>query len=180
MKAAIDAIRGGWRGIFGYEEGSWRTNAMAFSTGDSTQLAIMTKGAWTQGEQWTAAESSSSANWSNIPCVFEFNGNSLSWYREEDSNTVRSLTTTGTIADAIAPLAIFIENVATTADGWSMTQNSAFMRLFWFEIYEGNTLLHRFVPAYNNSQYCLYDEVDDVYIYDQDNNGANLRGFIAQ
>ena len=53
------------------------------------------------------------------------------------------------------------------------------MILFWFEIYENDTLVHRFIPAYNDNQYCLYDEVDQVYIYDVVRSGANIRGFIA-
>lgn len=179
MKASIDAISGGWRSIFGYEQGGWRTNAMALTTGDSTQFAYLTKNAWIQGDVWSASESSTNANWSNIPCIFEATGNTISWHREGDSNTVRSLTTSGTVEDAVGTMGIFIENLSGDVDGWSVSQNSAYMRLFWFEIYEGNTLLHRFVPAYNNSQWCLYDEVDEVYIYDTIDNGSMLRGWLA-
>lgn len=179
MKATIDAISGGWYSIFGYEQGTWRNNAMGFSIGDSTQLAYMTKGAWIQGDTFLAGESSTSANWTNIPCIFEVFGNTISWYRESDVTTTRSLTTTGTIADANGPLGIFIENLSETVDGWNPSQNSAYIRLFWFEIYESDVLIHRFVPAFHNNQWCLYDEVEEDYIYDVVSNGANVRGWLA-
>jgi len=179
MKAAIDAISGGWRAIFGYEQGNWRTNAMGFSIGDSTQLAYMTKNAWNQGDTILAGESSTSSNWTNVPCIFEAVGNAISWYRESDVTTTRSLTTTGTIADANGPMGIFIENLSEAVDGWSPSQNSVYMRLFWFEIYESDVLVHRFVPAYNDNQWCLYDEIDETYIYDTIDNGSKLRGWLA-
>lgn len=179
FKASIDAISGGWRQLWGHDQNGWRNNAFESATGDSTQLALVLKNGWTQGDVWTATESSTSALWSNVPCIFETNGTTLSWYRESDPNTVRSISPSGTIADAIAPMAIFRNNSASTADGWTIGGHSAFMRLFWFEIYEDSTLLHRYVPAYNNGQWCLYDEIDQVYKYDVENNGANLRGWLA-
>lgn len=184
FKISIDSYAaskdGQWKSICGVEQGNWRTNAFAFSTGDSSKLAFMSKNSWTQGDVWDASESSINANWNNVPCIFEMVKNGISWYREADPSTVRSLTASTDTADGIAPIAIFTENSANAEDGWSpMDNNSALIVFYWFEIYESDVLVHRFVPAYNNSQYCLYDEVDETYLYDQLANGTNLRGYVA-
>ena len=119
-----------------------------------------------------------SAPFTNKNCVFTAEGSSISWYAEDDSTNVHQILATGaTINDGSCPLAIFCGNTATQVDGWTPTDFGS-MRLYWFEIYENDVLVHRFVPAYNNDQYCLYDEIDNTYIYDVVNNGLYLSGLV--
>ena len=51
------------------------------------------------------------------------------------------------------------------AGSYSYADSSAYMELYSFTIYEGDTIVHNFIPAYNNNQWCLYDEIDETYFY---------------
>ena len=183
FKAIIESWKSGgdWQNAFGALKGSYRDNSFVFwSRGDNTKFAFSRTGNFVQGDLVDAPETSTSANWPFTPCIFTAEGQVLSWYRESDPSIVRSLTSAGTVNGGVAPLAIFNINTATSDNGWSPSAGgTGFMKLFWFEIYESDVLLHRFVPAYNNSQYCLYDEVGETYIYDTINNGSTMRGYIA-
>lgn len=135
-----------------------------------------------RGDQYVSGstpwnDSGSDFLWLNQPTIFTLDGNQISWYREVDPSTVNSLSITATLVDSITPLCLFACNTNSTAGGYTTT-NYGYMILFYFEIYENNVLLHKYIPAYNNSQYCLYDTVDEVYIYDTVNSGNNVRGFI--
>lgn len=122
---------------------------------------------------------STSSPFPNKICIYTAEGNNISWYPEDDSTNVHQIVATAAIVDAgIAPLAIFCVNNTNQADGWAPADYGE-MRLYWFEIYESNVLVHRFIPAYNNEQYCLYDEVDETYIYDQSNSGLYLMGQVS-
>lgn len=119
------------------------------------------------------------APFSNKNCIFTATGTTLSWYDVDDPLTVREISAPSALVnDGICPLAIFCGNTSSQQDGWSATDYGE-MRLYWFEIYESDVLIHRFVPAYNNDQYCLYDEVDDTYIYDVVSNGLYLSGYVV-
>lgn len=183
FKAIIESWKSGadWQNAFGALKGSYRDNSFVFwSRADNTRLSYSRTGNFVEGDSVDAPETSTNANWVFTPCIFTAEGQVLSWYRESDPSTVRSLTSPGTVDGGIAPLAIFNINTTTTANGWSPSAGgTGFMKLYWFEIYEADVLLHRFVPAYNNSQFCLHDEIDDTYIYDTLANGANLRGYVA-
>lgn len=178
FKAALDAWVGGYCQAFGARNGNFRANALTFfARFNQSQFAFCRTGNETRG---TTVESDDvSSPWNMQPCIFTIDGQTASWYRECDPSTVRSITTTGQVDAGIAPLAIFGCNTSNQANGWSFTDTAFGMILFWFEIYESDTLVHRFVPAYNNDQYCLYDEVDQTYIYDTVRSGANVRGFVA-
>ena len=121
---------------------------------------------------------STSSPFTTTVCIFTATGNTLSWHPADNPSDVHSITASGTVDGGIAPLALWCVNNATGADGWSPGDYGA-MRLYWFEIYESNVLVHRFVPAYNNDQYCLYDEVDQDYIYDVVSNGLYLCGQVS-
>ena len=183
FKAIIESWKSGvdWQNAFGAANGNYRNNCIIFWTrADATRLGFSRTNNYVQGDLVDASDSSTNANWPFVPCIFTMEGQTISWYRESDPNTIRSLTSPGTVDGGIAPLAIFNMNASATADGWSVANSgTGFMRLFWFEIYENDTLVHRFIPAYNNNQYCLYDEIGNTYIYDTQANGANMRGFIA-
>ena len=122
---------------------------------------------------------STTAPFSNEVCIFTAEGNSISWYKENAQSDVHQLSApSATVNDGICPLAIFCCNTSNQQDGWSAT-DYGMMRLYWFEIYESNVLVHRFVPAYHNDQYCLYDEIEQDYIYDVVNNGLYLSGVVS-
>lgn len=119
-----------------------------------------------------------SAPFSGKTCIFTANGSLLSWYDIDDPLTVREISApSATVNEGICPMAIFCCNTSNQQGGWSATDFGE-MRLYWFEIYENDVLVHRFVPAYNNDQYCLYDEIDNTYIYDVVNNGLYLSGLV--
>ena len=121
---------------------------------------------------------STTAPFSGEVCIFTAEGNSLSWYKEGNPSDVHQLSApSATVDGGICPLAIFCGNTSTAQDGWSATDFGE-MRLYWFEIYESNVLVHRFVPAYQNGQYCLYDEIEQDYIYDVVSNGLYLSGVV--
>ncbi len=129
-----------------------------------------------EGSNYSAASSDTTTMFYMEPVVLECEGQAASWYAESDSTNVHSITaTTGTVNSGIAPIAIWGCNAANIADAW-WPVDGAIMKLYWFEIYENDTLEHRFVPAYNNGQYCLYDEVDQAYIYEAAGNYTRLRG----
>lgn len=178
FKASINTLLNVWYAqVFGARNGSFRANAFTFfGRCNFDGYAICRTGSETRGD--TVAQDSISSPWNQTPCVFTAEGTEISWYRDFDPNTVRRIQGSGTIDGGIAPLAIYCCNTTATAGGWSVGDYMTDMRLFWFEIYESDVLVHRFVPAYNNNQYCLFDEVDETYIYDVVSNGANVRGYI--
>ena len=183
FKAELESWKSGgdWQVVFGSCKDTYRSNAFIFwSRADGTKLGYSRTNYYIQGDEVTASESSTSANWTFVPCIFTAEGQAIYWYKEDDPATIRSLSAPGTVDSGFVPIAIFNVNTATTAGGWRTGNGSTgFMKLYWFEIYEDDVLLHRFVPAYHNNQYCLYDEIGNTYIYDTINSGANLRGFIA-
>ena len=117
--------------------------------------------------------------WFNVPQIFEFEGRTARWYREEVPNEVNSLSMPDTveIIDGLNTIALFAKNFESNSGGYGITDLGS-MLLYYFDIYENDVLLHHFIPAYNNSQYCLYDKISNTYIYDTVNSGANVRGFV--
>ena len=177
FKASIDTYVGGYTQVFGARNGSFRANAFTFfGRGNYDGYTLCRSGSEVRGN--TIAEDSTGSPWNQTPCIFTAEGTEISWYRDFDPNTVRRIQGSGEIDGGIAPLAIYCCNSATIPGGWSVGDYSIDMRLFWFEIYESDELIHRFVPAYNNNQYCLFDEVEEDYIYDKVSSGARVRGYI--
>ena len=174
----VDIPNSGWQAAFGARNGGYQNNSLGFfSRGSSSKFIFFRTGQEIGGDVITAPETSTSAPWLGEPCIFEATGKTLSWYREEIPESVRSLTaSSANVNNGIAPLGIFCGNWSTSADGWS-AGDWGNMHLYWFEIYEGVQLVKMFVPAYHNGSFCLYDEVGQDYIYDVVNNGQYLRGF---
>ena len=179
LKAFVDPFTGNYGQVFGARANNYSTGAFGFfGQFSGNRYCFYRTGQEAQGDLVTASEDSTSSPWPDI-CIFTAFEKTLSWYREIDPLTVKSITANNsTVNSGIAPLGIFCCNNTTTADGWAAFDNNIRIRLYWFEIYESDVLVHRFVPAYNNSQYCLYDEVDETYIYDIVSNGNYMRGYI--
>jgi len=116
--------------------------------------------------------------WLNVPNIFHISGYRAEWWRVDDTSTINAITVsdTTTMEDGTTPIALFANNY-NTGTGYNVT-NYGNMLLYYFEIYESGVLLHKFIPAYYNSQYCLYDMINQTYIYDTVNSGNNVRGFI--
>ena len=113
----------------------------------------------------------------NLPIIVTCENKTASWYEERDPSDVHSITaSSGTVDGGVAPMGIFCCNNSPSTDGWNAIDPVYYMHFFWMEVYESNVLTHRFVPAYNNSQYCLYDEVAQTYIYEVNGNYSRLRG----
>ena len=168
-----------WYGqAFGTRNGSFSANAFGlFCRFMTNRKYCFYRTGWeAQGDPVGTAGSSSSP-FSKKVCIFTAEGNSVSWYPVDSPSTVHSIGASGTIDGGIAPLAIFCTNNSNQANGFS-AGDYGMMRLYWFEIYESDVLVHRFIPAYNNNQYCLYDEVEETYIYDVANNGLRLLGVV--
>ena len=178
FKAEIDSWVGQWGQVFGARNGSYRANAFTFFGRANASKYMFTRSG-NESAGATVESDAATSPWNLVPCIFTAEGQSISWYRETDPLTVRTLTSSGTVDAGIAPLAIFGCNNANTANGWALGDIIYGLKLYWFEIYESGVLVHRFVPAYDNNQYCLYDEVDHVYNYDVVRSGANVRGYIA-
>lgn len=121
-------------------------------------------------------ESSDNFLWLYTPQIFEIEGKIARWYRKEVPEEVNTLELPDVVlADCISPIALFAKNYAPNS--YETTDFGA-MSLFYFDVYEDDVLLHDFVPAYNNNQYCLKDKISNTYIYDTFNNGASVRGFV--
>lgn len=164
--------------VLGARAGSFRTAALTFfGRFRGFRYCYTRTGSESAGEDY-GTQNSTSAPFPYSTCIFTMYGNTMSWYKDGNSSDVHSITASGTVDSGIAPLGLFCCNCSDTADGW-LPQDYSLFKFYWLEIYENNMLVHRFVPAYNNSQFCLYDEVDEVYIY-ATLNPSNVRGYIHQ
>ncbi len=163
--------------VFGARNDNFRNNAFGFFSSFNSPLpCVYRTGHEGTGSHYSAASSDTTTMFYQEPTILECTGKTASWYKESEPLNIHSITANdGTIDAGIAPLALFGCNGANITDGW-WPIDGAIMKFFWAEIYEGNTLVHRFVPAYNNGQYCLYDEVEQDYIYEASGNYSRLRG----
>lgn len=161
---------------FGARSGSFGNYALGFfATFNSARCCFYRSGREVPGQYYDANTPDNTAMFYSQPVIVECSGQDCSWYQESNPLRICSLSATGATVDSgIAPLGLFCCNNATSPNGWTPT-DPIYMLLYWFEIYENDTLLHRFVPAYNNGQYCLYDEVDQTYIYEA-TNPSRVRG----
>lgn len=179
FKASIDSWASpSYAQVFGARAGNFREHAFSFfGRFNYNGYALCRTGAETSG---TTIEAYASASpWNMIPCIFTVVGTTASWYRADEPLTIHSIIGGGSADNGIAPMAIFGCNNSSATDGWQFVDGMYSMILYWFEIYESNTLVHRYVPAYNNDQYCLYDEVTDTYLYDVISSGVNVKGYVA-
>lgn len=162
---------------FGARNSNFRANALGFfSRNGGNRFAFYRTNHERPGDY--LAQDTSSSPIPYVPCVYTVYQKKISW-QAENGSAVRSIeASNSTVDDGVSALALFASNNATSADTFTAA-DFGFMQLYWFEIYENDVLLHRFVPAYNNNQWCLYDEVEEDYIYDVANNGASVRGWLA-
>ena len=95
----------------------------------------------------------------SAPLIFEAYGRTIKWYFPDDEQNYKSISIpeeTGQIEAGITTIALFGKNYAPFAGNFFVT-DYGLMTLYYFDIYENDVLLHHFIPAYNNDQYCLYD-----------------------
>lgn len=177
MKASFPTW-GGYGQAFGARANNYGYNAFGFFPWfDSLRCCYYRTGQELPGTYFYVTPSDSTQMFYGVPVVVECEGNTASWYSEDDPSNIHSIVAQNATVDAgIAPLGIFCVNNSTVADGWDAFDAAKYMVFYWMEIYESNVLEHRFVPAYNNGQYCLYDEVDQTYIYECNGNYSRLRG----
>lgn len=170
-----------WGEFFGARKGNYENNAFCFfPCFRARKYGFCRTGQEVVSDFINAGDSSESLPLIFVPCIFEASGKKIEWYSITDPTNVKSITASNAnVNEGIAPLALFTFNNATSANGWSADGHTPFCIFYWFEIYEGDVLEHRFVPAYHNDQWCLYDEVDETYLYDLAASGSNLKGHLA-
>lgn len=163
--------------IFGARAGSFNSNAFGFfSSFASSRACFYRTGQEQTGSFFDAAASDTTTMFYMEPTIIECAGKTASWYRESDPLTVHSITAQyGNENTGLAPLALFGCNGSNQSQGWDPV-DGAIMRFYWAEIYEDNELVQKFVPAYNNGQYCLYDEVNQAYFYEAAGHHTYLHG----
>lgn len=171
-------MTGGYMAAWGARKGSFGTNAFGFFSRFADQkFCFYRTSQEASGHKFNEAESNTDAPFYQTPVILTAEGKTATW-QNVDTLVSKSLTASNAnVNGGVAPLGIFCHNNSGDANGWSPV-DYAYMKLYYFEIYESGVLEHRFVPAYNNNQFCLYDEVDQTYIYDTFNSGASVRGYI--
>ena len=170
----------GYGAMIGSRKGNYNNNALGFFTRfNASKFCFYRTGQEAQGTHAMDATPDTSTSYPLIlsPVILTLDGNKAEWYYENDPANVMSITASNATVNAgNAPLGLFCHNSTNDADGWNPVDLGK-MALYYCEIYESGVLEHRFVPAYNNSQFCLYDEVGQTYIYDRSNNGNYMRAF---
>lgn len=176
MKASFPTW-GGYGQAFGARANNYNNTAFGFFPWfDGLRSCYYRTGQELSGSWFNASEDTTQMFY-GVPVILECEGQSASWYVDGFPSDVHTLNASSSNVNAgIAPLGIFCCNNTTTPDGWEAFDAAKYMVFYWMEIYESNVLVHKFVPAYNNGQYCLYDEVDQTYIYECNGNYSRLRG----
>ena len=111
------------------------------------------------------------------PVIIEATGNTATVTAEDNPSEVLTITASGTVDDGVSPLAIFATNNASSSSGYSPVDYGIGILLYWFEIYEDDVLKYRFIPAQDQTEYCLYDEVSGTYLHADSGNyicGVNV------
>ena len=167
FKARITPTSDAYQCLCGARKTNYQSNCMAFSGYFSSRKR------YCYARTGNEATTDSNLNYDDV-MIFTLDGQTATWTKADGTGSTYTLTSSGTVDGGYNPMAIFCLNQSSTEDGWESADYS-YMWLFWFEIYESNVLVHRFIPATNNNQVCLYDEVDNTYIYDLKNSGTYLR-----
>lgn len=179
-KVRIKAIFDTWYGygqVFGARANNYENSAFGFFPWfDGLRPCIYRTRQEKRGSFFDAAADTTQMFY-GVPIILDCEGNAATWYPEDEPTNIHTLIAeSGTVDAGIAPMGLFCGNNTTTPNGWQYHDAARYMIFFWAEIYESDVLVHRFVPAYNNGQYCLYDEVDQVYKYEVNGNYSRLRG----
>lgn len=174
----VDMTGNGYMAAWGARKSNFANNAMGFfSRFADMKFCYYRTGQEYAGHKFNEAESNTDAPFYQTPVILTAEGKTATW-QNVDTLVSKSVTAQNSTVNAgVAPLGIFCHNNSGDANGWSPV-DYAYMKLYYFEIYESGDLIKRFVPAFNNNQFCLYDEVGQAYIYDQFNSGASVRGYI--
>ena len=179
-RVRLKAVFETWYGygqVFGARSNNYATAAFGFFPWfDGTRPCYYRTGQEKTGSFFDAAADTTQMFY-GVPIILECTGNTATWHPEDEPTNIHTLTAeSGTVDAGIAPMGLFCGNNSTPPDSWAYWDPARFMILYWAEIYEGNTLVHRYTPAYNNGQYCLWDEVEQDYLYEVNGNYSRLRG----
>ena len=145
-----------WETLLGGRLGSYQSNAFCFfSRTDGNDVPCFNRsGHEPRGTGFVYGE--------RIKLVCE--GQTATWYRYSDLNTVAgSVTTTGTADDGKTPMFLFNLNTSSTVGGNQADTSPSVMTLYSCQIYEGTTLKCDFVPAKYNNVVGLYDRVNHTF-----------------
>lgn len=86
-------------------------------------------------------------------------GQTAKWGSKSTGAIAGSVTTTGTADDGKTPMMLFNLNTSSTEGGVQIDTSPSFMTLYECMIYEGEEMIHRFVPAKKNGVVGLYDKM---------------------
>lgn len=169
------APRNNYETIIGARNYSYQANAMVFfSKYDGFRPCYCRTGQEATGD-YDSNTSSTSTMWYGQKVRIIMEGQSCLMENLE-TGAVHSITaSSSTVNNGIAPLALFCQNRTSSSDGWDPF-DFGYMVFFRLRIWENGGLLHDFVPAYSNSQYCIYDNIDGVYKYETYASGAYMLG----
>ena len=168
---------GGDRAVIGAMNGNINSNAFIIwaNSGSRTGIGRTGNNAYTDSYSGNEWQSRSKVMFFDRPVIMETSGNTLTVTADDGTQETFTLTSTGTVNDGIAPMALFASNNSNSADAFSNIGNRAYdLHLYWLEIYESDTLVHRYTPSFKLGQYCLYDSVTNTYLFDTLNGGKYL------
>ncbi|MBS7388551.1 MAG: hypothetical protein KIG30_08325 [Eubacteriales bacterium] len=141
---------------------------------DVKVLSVPARNAWIFGSRNSDVTSRYELIWINSANEYRF-------YYGTNNYTFSGVPSTGELAITIASTGATINGVSVTpaaatisstnsmyifsCHGGTASNETSYMRLFSFKIYEGNTLMHDFVPCYRKSDNAvgLYDLVNGVF-----------------
>lgn len=167
--------RNNYETVIGARNYSYQASAMAFfSKYNGFRPCYARTGQEATGD-YDSNTSSTSTMWYGQKVRIVMEGQSCLMENLE-TGAVHSITASSSTVDSgIAPLALFCQNNSTSSGGWDPF-DFGYMVFFRLKIWENGELLHDFVPAYSNSQYCIYDNIDGVYKYEIYASGAYMLG----
>ena len=141
-----------WEALFGGRLGDYHNNAFCFfARTDGKDIPCFNRsGEEPRGTGFVYGE--------RITIVAS--GTTATWYRHSDpSHAVGSVTTTGTPDEGKTPMLLFNLNTSDTPYGVQKDTSPSIMTLYGCKIYEGDVLVHDFVPAMKSCVVGLYDKV---------------------
>ncbi len=145
-----------WEALLGGRKGSYQSNAFCFfSRTDGNDIPCFNRsGHEPRGTGFVYGER----------IILTCEGQTATWVRYSDQNTVAgSVTTTGTADDGKTPMFLFDLNTSNTEGGLQEDNSKSVMTLYGCQIYEGTTLKCDFVPAKYNNVVGLYDRVNHTF-----------------
>ena len=147
-----------YEALFGARLGDFNHNSFALFTrfGNNNKACFSRSGAETLDDQEFVY---------NERIKVVASGQTATWYRANNpSEEAGSVTTTGTADEGQTPMFLF--DINTSSEPGSATQadqSRSVVKLYGCKIYEGDVLVHEFLPAKKNDVVGLYDRVDGTF-----------------